>query len=657
MANRSLEEILGLQSNILTEGPESLSDFLSKAKDTDTARLGTMAGTRALEGFLGTPGQLINLASDVANAADIGIDKLLGAVPGIGSSLQGLKRHLSDGETPGQVLGKTAVTPKGIREVATKPLLGEYVKPKDLTEKAIAEFAQDLGSFMATGTPAVKAAKIAATGGTAKVAGKMLGFKKPTQEAIKMGSMLLYGMKGGKEKVEKNVNNMYAALRSETPKPTIEVAPLEKTFEKVRPVLRGGFKDKPAARDFLRDIFREKDISMISRGKAKLTDLIRIDRKISKLKNDPDFKGIRSFAEEMHSDISRSLAKTGQTSLDPLEKAIEKAEPVLRGGFRKTKNVPVKNYLQKKLKDVKKMTRKNNEASLSDLFKLDRELSSFGSKAENASAKNFIKTLQSGIEESIEGYGRTSIKPMDKIIDSVDEIISTGLKDQTAAKRSLSKTLEGISKITKDGKVGIIDLVQMDRDLNAYLYNREFTGIKNSLKAIKSGIYKSIEEYGEKNPEWYKLKKSADTMFKAMKTRSFLHDRIINLKDARHFSIKNPLTWGLLGLYNPAVAKTGAGAYGFGFLEKGIKQVAKDPRIAKIYSKLIPGAIHQSLPAIANSIAKLDRAVSNVTKPFKTPKGMIKLESDSKLAKTPARKTASSKRKKFKTPKGMIKLD
>ena len=470
MANENLEDILGLQGNALQELSGNLDNLLSGEMASDLKRKGGIAGTRALEGFFGAPGQVANLAADVGNLADVGIDKLLGAIPGIGSSLQGLKRFLSDG-APGQALQKTPVTPKGIREYVTKPLLAESVKPKTDADKAIAGFAQDLGSFMGMGTPAKTAAGIASFGNTAKAASKMLGFEKPTQEAVKMGTMLLYNMKGGAKKVKEHVNNMYEALWKKTP------------------------------------------------------------------------------AKKM-------------VSIDPLKDSIKKVESIVERDF--TKNLPAKTFLNNKLKEIK--------------------------------------------------------------------------------------------SLSKDGKVKLGDLIQMDRDLNSIIYNREYKGIKNLIKDVQHDIKKSIGQFASENPDWAKMKESADTMYKAMKSRSVIHDNIINMKDRRHFSFKNPLTWALLGHHsgyaNP-IMKSGAGLYGLGFLEKGLKQVIRDPRVAKIYAGLVPGALGKSTAGIANSIARLDRAVSKASKPFKTPEGLVKLESNTRSAKT---KTPTSNNK-FKTPKGLIKID
>lgn len=459
MAEKSLEETLGLSGNVVQQLGSKASSALQDIGDTRAGRTAAIGGTRFLEGLLGAPGSLINFAADIANAADVGIDKALGSIPGVGSTLQGAKRFLGDlGDRDRPAVEKTRATPKGIREVATKPLLGKMVKPKTELEKLTADFAQDLGSFMGVGSPAKSAYKMASSGSLAKAASKMLGFEKPTQEAIKTGAMLLSNMKGGGKKLKD-----YS----------------EKLFDTVEEITPGN-----------------KRVAMAP-------------------------------------SLSRSVSK------------IEK-------------NEPAKTFLKNKLKDLQDLT-------------------------------------------------------------------------------------------DKSGKMKLKDLIQFERDLKARLFDKEYTGVKNLIKGMSEGINDSVKEYGAKNPQWDKARKSANSMYSAVKARSFIHDQIINMKDKKHFSFKNPLTWGLLGLHNPAFAKTGAGLYGLGFLEKGIKQVVRDRRVMKIYSELIPGAVYKSAPAIANSVSRLDKAISKASKPFKTPKGFIEL--DSKPQKT------KSKSKGFKAPKGFVELN
>ena len=66
MAEKNLEEVLGLGSNVIENiGSKALSG-LKDIQDTSVGKTAAIGGTRFLEGFLGAPGSLINFASDIA---------------------------------------------------------------------------------------------------------------------------------------------------------------------------------------------------------------------------------------------------------------------------------------------------------------------------------------------------------------------------------------------------------------------------------------------------------------------------------------------------------------------------------------------------------------------------------------------------------------
>jgi len=154
---------------------------------------------------------------DIARTVARGTESVVGLPGDIAGAALGLGSYLSGGKIPtyDQVQEKMPIslpTSEQVRTGVTKKLTGEYLEPKNESEKFYDEVVGDLASFMIPikGKIPFKGAILRAVGGnTASWLTKEVGGGEGWQAGAKLGFNLLAGLPGGRSKLSTKMEESY----------------------------------------------------------------------------------------------------------------------------------------------------------------------------------------------------------------------------------------------------------------------------------------------------------------------------------------------------------------------------------------------------------------------------------------------------------------
>jgi hypothetical protein len=225
----------------------------------------------------------------------------------------------------------------------------------------------------------------------------------------------------------------------------------------------------------------------------------------------------------------------------------------------------------------------------------------------------------------------TATKEISKLYDKADELLP---HDATVKATVLKSELKGLKKqvlngrqprdlapsekfvidqantvlrqIKKDGTANVSTLKDSLRSLNENLQKAVYEAPDKSVRVrakilaseINTSINSTLKDYGERNPEWWKIQKSANDAFGTMQQSNFISNFI------QDNVVGNPITHGLLqALGVVGVSATAVLPYQ---AVKLVYRIAKSPTLAKHYSRIVSSAASENIQVMNREIKKLD---------------------------------------------------
>lgn len=139
---------------------------------------------------------------------------------------------------------------------------------------------------------------------------------------------------------------------------------------------------------------------------------------------------------------------------------------------------------------------------------------------------------------------------------------------------------------------------ELGQSLSEFFGKGTKKGIKNRAKQINGFIRDTIEDYGQKNPEFYKNFKEADDAFGTLAKSNFVSNWI-------NENVKHGLmTEGLLTIFGVPSAALGTA---LGYIPgKLIYQISKSPTLSKIYGNAVKAAAKEDVAAFNKYLKELD---------------------------------------------------
>ncbi len=224
-------------------------------------------GSRVVETIGGIPGDIQDL---IQAGVFFGLEKAFG------------RKVTPQMRKEAAILSERAPTSGELKEASEKVTKG-FTKAETETEELIDEYATTVASLLGP-MKFRKALGVAALGVGAKKGIETLGFKEGTQEAGKLGTMLISSMFNPKG-VKQLYSNYYNEARKLAPEGTLVSAkPLENKLSKLRKKLTEGI-EAPSEKAVLDDL--EKVAGKIKDGKVDIREMMSTNRSINERMGDP----------------------------------------------------------------------------------------------------------------------------------------------------------------------------------------------------------------------------------------------------------------------------------------------------------------------------------------------------------------------------------
>lgn len=202
-------------------------------------------------------------------------------------------------------------------------------------------------------------------------------------------------------------------------------------------------------------------------------------------------------------------------------------------------------------------------------------------------------------------------------LDKLSQVLDKGAP--TATKDAVMKVVNHLQKRSKGGAIEVEELVQAYRDINQTLNSKKLFEelgttqskiLRSQFEDVKGVIRKSLEDYGQHNPEFYKYWTQGNAanaaIAKSESMKNWLKSNI------NHFSAK--LAGGvaleaLMGYPEAAVATAlGAGAgYGANRIRETVNRFMRSPVLRKAYLDAMKNAADHNLPATVQSLERLEK--------------------------------------------------
>ncbi len=185
----------------------------------------------------------------------------------------------------------------------------------------------------------------------------------------------------------------------------------------------------------------------------------------------------------------------------------------------------------------------------------------------------------------------TNLAPQEKfVIDQIDKVKnlidngSISIEQAIAQKRSLSKELATLYREVP--KLG------------------DQKNVKNLAKQITGHLNSVIQEYGKKNPKFYKPYKEADNAFGTLANSNWVSSWID--KNV----VQSPVTTGLMHLFGPVSVTAATAAVPYQ-AAKLMYRITKSPTLAKIYGNTLKSASKEDAKAFNKYLKQLDEEIQN----------------------------------------------
>lgn len=184
-------------------------------------------------------------------------------------------------------------------------------------------------------------------------------------------------------------------------------------------------------------------------------------------------------------------------------------------------------------------------------------------------------------------------------------------KNLSAPEKFVVSQVDKVMDLIHSGEINVQQAIAQKRSLNkelSTLYKEvpkhaEQKTVRARAKQIGAFLNQAIDEYGKKNPEFYKNYKSADEAFGTLSRSNFISHWIDNNV------VQNPITSALLHVVGGGVGSTVGAVTGAAIPYQGVKlvyRIFKSPTLRKIYGNTLKSAAKEDSKAFNKYLRSLD---------------------------------------------------
>ena len=227
------------------------------------------------------------------------------------------------------------------------------------------------------------------------------------------------------------------------------------------------------------------------------------------------------------------------------------------------------------------------------------------------SAAKQISALYKNAESKLPENAKISSTKINRQLSSLEDSITKKRprENLSAPEKFVIDQIDKVKNLTASGDLSIEQAIAQKRSLNKELSTlfkevpnpKEQQNVKNLAKKVNGYLNESIEEYGRKNPEFYKKYKEADKAYGVMAQSQFVSKWIEN-----HVAY-TPATNGLLHLLGTSAATKASVLVAPYQVTKLGYRVIKSPTLRKIYLETIRAASKENAGQFNKLLERLDK--------------------------------------------------
>lgn len=204
------------------------------------------------------------------------------------------------------------------------------------------------------------------------------------------------------------------------------------------------------------------------------------------------------------------------------------------------------------------------------------------------------------------------IESFDKLVSKniPSEVKSSGLLDQ------FGKPITQTTSAREGGKALLQEIINLKQGWNQHLGDANLSKqSKNYLKKMVGIANESVNNYGSKNPKFYKDYKIGEELTNALQGTNYVQ-KFLSKSPLLQSTVKNPIVKHLLGVGAVTAITTkplqsaslGAGVLGVYESAKAYQLLSRSPEARKYYKALIQDSLKNDSKAAAKNLEKLDKA-------------------------------------------------
>jgi len=229
------------------------------------------------------------------------------------------------------------------------------------------------------------------------------------------------------------------------------------------------------------------------------------------------------------------------------------------------------------------------------------------------SAAKQVGKLYRKAEENLPSSARSNASSLSKNLDNLEHQITKGrpLENLSPQEKFVINQSEKAKNLIQNGEISVEQAIAQKRSLNkelATLYKEvpkkgDQKTVKNFAKRIGSYLNQTIDEYGKKNPKFYKDYKAADEAFGTLAKSNFVSHWIENNV------VQSPVTHGLLHVVGGNIGGAASGTVGAILPYQAAKltyRISKSPTLAKIYGNTLKAAAKEDSKLFNKYLNELD---------------------------------------------------
>lgn len=240
----------------------------------------------------------------------------------------------------------------------------------------------------------------------------------------------------------------------------------------------------------------------------------------------------------------------------------------------------------------------------------------FLSLLDQESAAKQVGKLYNQAENNLPKGASEEAIVLNKNLNNLEQKVTRGrpTANLSAPEKFVIDQVGKVKNLIHDGKINIDQAWAQKRSLNKELSSlykevparNEQKSVKDLSKQINGYINQTIEQYGKKNPKFYKPFKDADQAYGTLAKSNFISGWIENNV------VQNPVTMGLLHLVGGGIGTTVASfAVPYQAAKLGYR-IAKSPTLAKIYGNTVKAAVKEDAKLFNKYLKELDNHLQEI---------------------------------------------